>query len=276
MARDTYIRFESPEDYAAYLDTEHGVKTGYSIDTDLKWSGCSLADALNALRNGNTKRLQQAQTLIDKLDLNEIKSIGMPALVPSIAGYVPNVPAAIIGYPESMFRRGEIEQPSPVSPLTVYVETTVSWDMSIDYLVKRGVATLAFVLAMETIRPVDLYCVSIISHHRTRANHGAIVKIASKPMDIARAVWMLTDGGMARRCMFTAVHKQTQLMGDAGPFPFNAYPSDRDYEAICRRELGLLPQDIYMKGGTTLDDLLMRDPLAWIRNQIAIHSNRGE
>lgn len=265
-----FQRFDSPEDYADYL---RNCREDVGIH-DPRWAGGSLSHGIDKLINGDTIRLAQAQAILDKLDLAAVFSNDIPVLEPCIAGFAANVPAAIAGHPQAMFHRGFVESPSVMAPLSVYVETTVSAGVTQDQLVKRGVAVLAFCLAMELVRPVDLYCVSLISHDSRPGVWGAVTKIQSRPMDIGRAVWMLTDPNYARRCLFTGATQQHGKQLDRGPWCFNSNPSADGYVANMRDILGMDADDVFMKGGYLFDTLMLNDPVAWVRKMIEQHSNK--
>lgn len=267
-----FKRFDSPEEYAAYLKPlpeAPGLHDRY-------WAGGAKSIGVEKLISGDNSRLAQAQAIIDKLDLAHIFSNDVPVLEPTVAGFIPNVPAAIAGHPESMFRRGFVESPSILAPLTMYIETTVSAGVTQEQLIARGVAVLAFVLAMETIRPVDLYTVSLISHNSRLGVYGAVTKIASRPMDVGRAVWMLTDPNYARMLLFTSAGEQHGLDLDSGPWCFNSNPQDDIYVSKMRETLALQPDDVFMKGGYLFDKLMLTDPVAWVSKMISEHSGKQE
>ncbi len=270
-----YKTFDSPEEYADYLD-----KAGpqySSTEYSNSWAGCSREDAIKTLHVGDASLLHRAQAIIDKLDLAHIFSNDVPVLQPSIAGFIPNVPAAIAGQPEAMFRRGFVESPSILAPLTVYVDTTVSAGVSEKQLIERGIAVLAFVLAMETVRPVDLYCISLGTNPRNQEQiTGSVTKIASRPMDISRAVWMLTSPGYSRRCRTECQYYQHKQKRDPGNWIFGIAPTDKSYEPTIRKLLELQPDDVFMKGGHLFDSLMLNDPVEWVRQMIAKHSGGQE
>lgn len=271
----TFQRFDSPEDYATYL---RAIPARFHHDGQYAFSGETLEHGCNTLEQGDTSHLVAAQAIIDKLDLAHLFSNNIPVLEPTVAGFIPNVPAAIAGHPESMFRRGFIESPSIMAPLTVYVETAVSAGVTQQQLINRGVAILAFVLAMELVRPVDLYAVSLWSHDHNNGIHGSVVKIASRPMDLGRAVWMLTAPTYARRLAFSAVNFGAGADASrqcSKPWIFNSAPTHKDYLPKVRELLQLQPEDVFMKGGYLFDNLMLTNPVAWVTKMISEHSSRA-
>lgn len=270
----TFKHFESPEEYAAYL---RAIPSRFHHNGNYSFSGETLEQGCTTLEQGDTSRLAEAQAILDKLDLAHLFSNNIPVLEPCVAGFIPNVPAAIAGHPQSMFQRGFIESPSILAPLTVYVETAVSAGVTQQQLIARGVATLAFVLAMELVRPVDLYAVSLWSHDHNNGIHGSIVKIASRPMDLGRAVWMLTAPTYARRLAFSAVNFGAGADASrlcSKPWIFDSDPTHKNYLPKIRELLALQPEDVFMKGGYLFDKLMLTDPVAWVTKMIAEHSGK--
>ena len=269
-------KYDSPEEYADYLVS---IPTFYHISEDMcgrGWGGISYKEGINRLNYGDTSRLEQAKAILNELDVEGLISNSMPILQSSIAGFVPNVPNAISGHPESMFSRGYIESPNLTTPINVYVETTVSSGVTIEQLITRGVATLAFVLAMEVIRPVELYIIQVIDHAKRPGVYAHSVKIASRPMDLGRAVWMLTDPCIARRFMFAATNHYAKVEDQTpmGPWAFNSSPTDDKYVNKVRELFDMQPEDVYLKGGYLFDNLMLTNPVQWVKNMIAKH--RGD
>lgn len=258
--------FDSPEEYAEFLRT---IPTQYNC-REGSWCGASTDQGIKTLEQGDSSRLAKAQAIIDKLDLAHIFSNDVPVLEPCIAGFIPNVPAAIAGHPEAMFRRGFVESPSVSAPLAIYIEVSVSEGVSHDQLIARGVAVLAFALAMEQVRPVDVYAVALSGKGERPGIYGSVTKIASRPMDMSRAVWMLTDATYARQLHFTAGNYLSGCT-TTGHVPW-AYSFDSAYEGKVRKLLELQPDDVFMKGGYLFDTLMLNDPVAWVRAMIEKHS----
>lgn len=266
-----YKTFDSPEEYLDYLRMISDIHANQSE----YWAGRNWNTSLNLLSNGETTHLQRAQEIIDKVDVSDLIANGVPVLGPCVAGFIPNIPAAISGHPESMFKRTLLDSPSVQSPLSVYVETTVSSGVSLDELLQRGIATLAFVLAMEVVRPVDLYVVSLVSHRNNmRGVYGAVTKVASRPMDITRAVYMLTDAAYARRFLHSSSQAQHTWSMDSGPWCFDSNPSHERYTKEIREFLEMQPEDVYLKGGHLHDKQMLSNPVQWVQDMITKHSGQ--
>jgi len=269
-------RFDSPEEYAAYVAA---IPSYLHSDAPTSFAGQYVSEGCRTLREGDTSRLAQAQAIMAKLDVEYPFAMNVPVLEPCVAGFIPNVPAAISGHPEAMFRRGFVESPSVNSPLSVYVETTVSAGLSQEQLINRGVCILAFVLAMEMIRPVDLYIANHHSHSKKPGVYGYLVKIASRPMDMGRAVWMLTDPTMARRLFHTTINDLSgaNRQCGVGPWSWNERPGSAEYQQKTREFFNLSPDDVFMYGGHLFDELMLNNPVAWVKQMIEKHNGtQGE
>lgn len=268
--------FDSPEDYVEYL-REHityGRRYINSYRDNSFFNGNDFDSALSKLELGDTTNLAAAQKIMDKLELAHLFANEMPILQTAVAGYMPCVPAYIAGHPQAMYERTTIENPSLNAPLRIYIENVVSGGVNKKQLVARGVATLAFTLAMETIRPVELYVVTGASIGGGNKVDGACVRVASRPMDLARAVYMLTDAGYARALHFVASGIQNnKTMTGFVAWPFNSSPMDKNYETKMREVVGAEPNDVYLKGGYLFDEKMLNDPVQWVIDMVKLHSD---
>lgn len=274
MARVNNLKvFDAPEAYGAWL-TEHAhILDSDSRDRSASFYGDPINQAVEKLYTGDLTNLKAAQDVIDKLELSHLFANDMPILAPAIAGYMPCVPAYLAGHPQAMYARDTIENPSVNSPLTVWIDTTVSGGLSDKQLTNRGIATLAFVLAMEQIRPVDLYCVSAVSYNSRNQCDGAVVRVASRPMDLGRAVYMLTSKSYARRMCFAASCIINKGNSGSQGWPCNVYPEGDKYTDMMREFVGAEPDDVYLMGGIVYNDLMLTDPVAWVSQMVQKHSN---
>jgi hypothetical protein len=267
-------RFESPEEFGDYLKT---IPSNLWSTSSEDFAGVQLPQAIDYLQKGNVHNLEAAQKIMHELNTDDLFSVNVPVLRPDVVGIIPNVAGLVAGHPQGMFARHFEELPSLNAPLTVYIETTTSAGVPTQHLINRGIATLAFVLAMETIRPVDLYTVSIGSHSRRDGIYGAVVKIASRPMDIGRAVYMLTDPSYGRRIFHSMSNEMsgTNQRCGVGPWCFGS-PSSDNYVPQMRKLLDMQPEDVYLKGGYLTDKLMLTNPIQWVKDMVAKHSNQTE
>lgn len=270
MPHKTVIaRFDSPEEYRDYLAPLHNT-VWHARDQFL--GVYSWDKAMDCLLNGDTANLARAEKIIDQLSDERIFSEGLPVYMPAMAGSFPNVPASIMGHPMDMFAKQSLEMDNVLAPLTIYVEATVSAGLSHDELTARGVSILAFALAMNNIRPVEVWAVS--SNIPSGKHIGGViaVKIASAPMDIKRAVYMLTDPSYCRRLAFAATCKATGAPDRRGmSWLWDLEPQSQEYQTKFRALMEMQPQDIFITGGYLTDKLMLKNPTQWVKNMIAQH-----
>lgn len=270
--------FESPEEYADFFGAA-SQSTTRSYGSS--WAGGTLGYGLNVLRSGSLNNLEAAQSIMDKIDLTEFMASITTTLQEAMVGFIPSAPAYIAGHPQAMLMREYHETPNLTSPLKVYVETTISGGCSHEQILSRGVAILAFVLAMEVVRPVDLYTVSLLG----TGAFGAICKVASRPMDLGRAVFMLTDPVFARQIAFTGAERlsndATATMGGrmtrySGSWPVMSTPmSGEQYETRMRKICGATGEDIFLKGGHVFDSVMMNNPVQWVQDLVKANSKQN-
>lgn len=261
--RDKLKRFDAPEEYHAWLST-------FQFRGD-HWSGGSREDNLNKLANGDMSLVQEAEALVNKMIDAQVFTLGVPMLQHSVVGFVPNVPAAIIGHPKDMWRRNTEDTQSLNSPLSIYAEVVVSGGVSHEELMQRGIAVLAFVMAMQSVRPIELYTYQGLGN--SHGAYGTVTKVETKPLDLARAAWMLTSPGYARTLAFAGAYH----LGPAdGSWPWNSYPVKSEYEPSMREMLEMQPEDIFLCGAFLNDKLALSNPVEWVRQMIAKHSGVQE
>lgn len=272
--KNIFTRFDSPEEYLVYLKAIYPVYK--TEESDRSFMGDSLPLALRKLAEGDQTYLPAAQALIDKMADEQVFSEHLPIIETSVCGFMPNVPNAIRGVPKAMYTRYKSEHENLTTPLTIYVETLVSGGVDHNNLIQRGTAILAFVLAMNAIRPVEIYAVSIAKPHGcggTGITGGVVVKIPSKPLDLERAAFMLCDPAYYRRIAFAAMyeHAKVQVSGHID-WAWDSSPTASEYVPQFREMLELQSNDVFLQGGYLFDKLMLENPVQWVKNLIRRHN----
>jgi hypothetical protein len=268
--RDHIVRLDSPEAYAEWFETNNVRETHHTKGNS--WGGDSYNSNINKLRVGDETLVSEAEKIIDKMQEQEVFTVGTPIMQSSIVGSIVNVPAAIMNHPKSMFRRVISETSNLNAPLTIYIEVVVSAGVSHKELMNRGIAVLAFCMAMQAIRPIEVYTVNCGGTNQSGCA-GTIVKIASQPLDLARAAWMLTNPGYARSLAFASIQ---HVHSFTGAWAWNHYPDGPNgkYVQSMREMLGMNPEDIFMNGAFLGDELCLKDPVAWVQMMIKKHTDQ--
>ena len=264
------LRFDAPEEYHNYL---RDIPSQYKwLQSDPEFAGGSYAQSLDYLAHGYDKHLAKAEQLIQQMSEAQIFTQHLPIMQSAMVGGFPNVPAALNGHPKSMFRRAPSDYEATTTPLSIYVETLVSAGVSQSQLVRRGIAVLGFVLAMNAIRPVEVYAVTVAAPDG-RGAYGAITRLASKPMDLKRATFMLTDPAYYRRLAFSSMRERANNDTTFIAWPNGDYPTSDSYVPMMRKLCQCEEQDIFIKGGYLLDEKMLKDPVNWCKDMIAEHGN---
>jgi hypothetical protein len=272
--RDVIRRFDSPSEYSDYLSALEYKTSSYDGDD---FYGMSFDKALRTLSTGDDALLPRAQSVINELTDQNIFSSGVPLMRAAVNGFVPLVPAVLQGHPEAFLTRYRDDAQSMNAPLSIYIETVVSAGVSAQQLANRGIATLGFVLAMQNIRPIELYVSTIGGNNGA---YGAAVKISTTPLDLMRATWMMTSNAYYRCLGFAAICEARNERGD----PKHSYiswawygsPTSDIYISSMREALGMQSDDIFITGGHLIDKLMLNDPVAWVKQMIEKHTQRGE
>ena len=274
-SKTDFTVFDGPEAYHSYISNcpaRYGQSRSYNRD---EFYGDDLETAKRSLANGHMKYLERAQALIDKMADANVFASHQPQLEAAMVGFVPNVPAALAGQPYDMWNITQSEEQAITTPINIYVETLVSGGVSQDELIARGVCVMAFVLAMNNIRPVELYTICIGKPSYSNKSSGVVVRVPSKPLDIQRAGFMLCDPAYYRRLAFMAICEQAKVSyNDAGMlcWPWDNAPTTSTHEPMMRELLDMDPEDVFIPGGYLFDELMRRDPVQWVKNKIKEHT----
>lgn len=230
--------------YASLADFARGCMSRGTVENDVKteWAGGTGADAVRFCLRGDMSRVADAERLVGNLDA-EIESEGVrPMWMPSVVGSFPLVPAYLAGTPEAMMARTDV--PDPRGDIEIWACTTVSANCSASGMMRRGVVTLAFAMALSRVRNVSLVLYSTISHS------NVAIRLSS-PLDFSEACAAFCQPAVTRQLVY----------GHAKPDGFNGKWSawaEARYggEAECRAlmECAGMPADALRLGTERLGD----------------------
>lgn len=272
--------YSSPEEFHEYCSnpkvrTAHS-SGGHTLPTS-DWGGANYDGALKSLLQGDADRAVLAAKLFDEVVIAQTETLGRSVIAPSIVGHTPNVPAVIAGMPETMLTRQVTQQLASNAPIRVVVDLFASWQITQQEFIKRGVAALAFTMVMNTIRPIDLYVAHTGgSMHIPNSAVAHIIKVDTKPLDLPRAVWMMSDPSFFRRLGFCSIMHELRPLQEERMKRIN-YPPDSIPAPIDDRGwLGLTQNDIYIEKLVHRDILAITDPMAWVNSMILQHMYKDE
>lgn len=272
FARDNILMFDAPEDLSEYVKTIPDAIRHYSDRQNARtaWSGETGPDAEKYLQFGSTKYLDKAEALIDKMREEGIFSHGQKIYETSVVGSFPCVPHAIMGLPDTMYQLSETDLVSTTTPLRIYVELAASAYVTHEQLLNRGVAVLGLVLALQQVRPIELYVTSFGDPNYKNQCHGGVVRIQTAPLDLDRAVFMLANPGFYRQIMFGLKAHLAGLTraSSALPFMFGQSPGSDQNIATQRELLGMAPDDLFIPGVYKSNTAYINDPIGWIKKHL--------
>jgi hypothetical protein len=206
---------------------------------------------------GDTSRVSEAEKLLDKVNAG----IELPARQWETAavGFFPSVPDYLSGHPECMRRIGDAV--SEHVPVRIFVCTTSSASMNYKVLEKRGISILAAAMALARSRPVELWTFTALdgSHEGTT---NIMVRIASNPLMLSEACYALTSIGFDRQLTHAYALKINAYRGGWASF-------GHSLEGCKKNLAGLVSeQDIIIPPSFVTDDLIIKDPLAWVNKTL--------
>lgn len=268
--------YDSPEDFHAYCSQPNVSKaheSGHHSHPTTDWGGVNYKGALKNLIYGDAERARLAIKLFDEVVTAQTETLGRNILIPATVGQIPNVPAVIAGLPETMLSRQNSLQTASNAPIRVVVDLFASWPITQQQFIRRGVAAIAFVMVMNTIRPIDLYVAHTGgSMFLPGSSVAHIIKIDTKPLDLPRAVWMISDPAFFRRLGFCSI------MNEVRPFQ-DSFNKTKDYLEDCipaakegREWLKLSQDDVYIDRMYYGDILAVNDPMKWVNMMIKEHT----
>lgn len=231
------------------------------------WHGAnSFREGAQIIRQGIPKFREQINSLVDKV------SVSLPSTqdmwVSDVAGACPIVPMAIAGLPDNMLRM-EQQETSGV-PLRIFVSTAYSGGCDIDMIERRGIAIMALLESLAAKRPVELLLFAEFDDETTRGFRTPIVRVDSMPLDQSTLTAALVSPVVSRMMFMGWCTEQPGGFGGVwawGGMPPNEAPG----QALTREALGASPQDLVIFAAyLTESDLILKDPLKWVQQQVAL------
>lgn len=259
-------KFDSPAQFAKEC-AKIPSSSRMSSDSEAKsWTGETFKESTDGVIYGSTKYVQEAEKILDKL-YTEI-DIPYPTWQSSMAGAYPSVPDYLMNEPECM----KILEPeeNQRSPITVYYVTTSSAGHKWEDLLKRGIATLAFAMVLAKTRPVNLKLVATLDGKSADKCTLIEINVDLNNIALSTAAYAIASTGFDRNLTHTYGHHHN---GFSGHWAWFSYPSDSNdkYWTNLRHYLKMKDDDILIKGAFLEDKLILEDPIAWCKQQIALY-----
>jgi hypothetical protein len=221
---------------------------------------------MQIIREGIPNFQKEISSLVDKVSVNLPSTQDM--WVADIAGACPIVPMAIAGLPDNMLRL-EQQETSGV-PLRIFVSTAYSGGCETSMIERRGVAILALLESLAAKRPVELLLFAEFDDANYNGFHTPIVRVDSMPLDQTTLTAALVSPVVSRLMFMGWADSNPEGFGGAwawGSLP----PNDPQSRALTREALGAAKGDLVISAAfLTESDLILRDPLAWVTQQVAL------
>lgn len=192
----------------------------------------------------------------------------------SVVGSFPNVPAAIIGHPRSMYRNAD--ESHDRAPVTVWFNTVSSGRWGAKELAKRGAAVVALILKLAETRPVRLNMMMHVGESSKCPNFTVVVPIDVRTISVSQFAAMACVSGWHRwQYNFAYAYADVDGTWDA---LFNHHGNDvRKPELIAdmKRYLGAEKQDLYIPQAYLKDDMV-KNPVEWVKRTLAMYATENE
>lgn len=273
------IKWESVQAFTNEIS--QNLTAGNKYHAKSSWLGNkTLEQALDLSIHGDDSTAAKAQKLIDKLEIPSIETL-RDVWLPGIAGAYPIVPEYLSGEPQCMRQR--MNEQSDVAPVNIYLNICTSSSWSANDLLKRGTTVLAFTLALQSVRPVEIHLVGHFDQSPKTNNETLFfdVLLDSKPLNLSQAAYVIADCSYIRHLWWEMVwyKKGTSKESDAiywGNEYKSAETSDYPkFEKVIRKNLQMADQDLYIPMAYT-SDTLITEPITWINKQLARYTQTGE
>jgi hypothetical protein len=273
--RDIVTSYDSIEAYNEYLGSIPVNCNSANRSNNKSFYGETFDRSRILLEQGDLSCAAKAETILEQFADTNIFTHNASIIGSDVVGFTPIIPAALMGHPNAMLVRQQVEREAANTPINIYFEVAVSAGVDTDQIFNRGSAALALCMALGMKRPTTLYAVEGFRNNPSSSSKKTIlqkVKVCENVIDLSRAAFVMTSREYARRLAFTAVVHLSNYPLTSLPWPFGITPQDDNYEISMRHACGAMPDDIYIKGGYLLDQLALHDPVAWVKKMIEKHS----
>lgn len=235
MKRHRHLcKFECSLDELGDMIVEHSGDSARLDGERFSWFGGTPEELRDTLNTGEPEIAEKAESLFDEF---------LQAVMPEtqgghrvrrrrVAGSTPNVPAAIAGRPDSMYR---FERQGDCGPVRLFISMTCAAGVKREEMLERGIALSALIYALQTIRPVELYLVSQARLSWARSEIATVVRIGTAPFDLQRVATAVSHLGWGRYRLFDDRVRDGAVHACWGRIP----PADL---------LDLGPDDVYVPG----------------------------
>lgn len=245
---------------------EDGEKYKSKCPSDTSWTGGEPIDkVISTLKNGgDIKIAQEAKKYLDDFSVNIFTEV--PIHKPSPFGGRFIIPEAILGWPEPA--RMLTRDMDDAAPLTVFFSNTCSGGIDKNKMIKRGMAIMAFVMAMSYVRSVKVTYFSELGG--TDGWTNIMFDVPTSPMSLAEAAYCMGSLSLTRGLVYGVGYgKDVGFHGDWANHYLRMGGDKRseNYIKFLRSSLGAKHDDVIL-GSVYMDDPLIKDPMLWLKTTL--------
>lgn len=277
--------FDNPGDLARYCEKPKvKARKGRLLGdlTDDGWTGGSYDEVARLCKVGDPSRVPEAEKLIEKINTDIEAPVREWVAAP--AGGFPVVADHLAGSPTPMrYREPDL---SIFSPIRIFVSLGCSASVRAKDMEKRGTAALALAIAMQNIRPVELYAFTEMVGKRTADRHNGCcmvkIRLGTSPLSLSHVAHVFGCPGVYRQLCFAVWceegHPDTWIpwaKGHPRKTLDSVSPEDPWHEKL-RDMLDAQPGDVVLGGEFTPTGLIFTDPTKWVQLEINKHIYREE
>jgi hypothetical protein len=278
QARDHFVLFDSSSDFVAACDVSGSAHAGVKAQTDgsrSDWFGNvnGAETMVRMARDGDMSAVAASDRFLAKFDAVDIPS-ARRQWVDDVAGPVPNVPAFLANAPLAMRRRKRSEDET--APLTVVVDIASSGGIDASDVRQRGIAILALVRALASVRPVTLYVGTTLGNYggaglMPEADGSHIYfRIDTAPLDLVRAAHLISHPCVSRGLLYGAHIGYMNRCNKNIPW---AYQNADLFRKNIRDVFApAFEGDVLALPSIHVRDRSVTEPVAWVREMLALHS----
>lgn len=195
-ASDFWV-FSGISDMATFAETDL-LETKYMQKNDRTFLGGTREEALKNMRGGDNSLVEMSDKIMAMIEDKVGFRSSRFATIGAVAGGAPNVPAFLSGNPVAMRQRRRVVTED--APIAIIADVVSSGGVSHETIQRRGAALLALCRILESTRPVSLFAIS--GQKQSGKNLICALEIDTRPLDLARAAWVLGSPQYTRRLTF--------------------------------------------------------------------------
>lgn len=260
-----------------FLDAAPKPGSSLADEREMYWPELgTYKDAFEKTLTGDARNVRKAEALLDRIEASGILGDVRPAWVRDVAGDFPCVPSYLAGDPMAMHRRAMVASESATGPINIYVDAISEWSIGENALRERGVAVLALVLALQRTRPVDLWLICGMDGFGAKSGKRQLVtpciRLETRPLDLQTLSYIIPSAAFARLLCYAWGRDENR--GFSGRFAFGQPPTHGLYRSGMRAALECNERDLIVYGSDV--DVISKDPIKWISEQIEYHNGERE